>query len=159
MCLPRRPQVGYWVSPNSTTGIVTLCSTPATQRCLGWNSSTSAAECGVGYSPSSPACSSCAVGYYSRLSTCLPCPPSHSRARTAAFTLLGGIGLFLCVILFVRVATRGRGVSLVSTVFRGRDFIVWAAMTAQILAQVGRRAVNAPPVLAAFYSGLQVRVL
>jgi hypothetical protein len=55
---------------------VQRCNEPATERCLGWNATLDAVECGPGYLQGSAGCGTCAVNYYrdSDDGRCKRCP-------------------------------------------------------------------------------------
>ena len=70
--------------------------------------------------------------------------------------LLGGaFSLFLLVATFVLLAMRLRGGSFKGGLKRAAEFVVWAFLVCQLLAQVGRSAApGLPPILRGLYDGL-----
>lgn len=87
------PLPGYWSAGEQSTTVL-ACPRPASARCLGWNATMGAVQCGAGYLQGSPLCSACAPGYHADAASgaCVRCPADIRTATiidAAAFT--GGV--------------------------------------------------------------------
>ncbi|KAA0146735.1 hypothetical protein FNF29_07856 [Cafeteria roenbergensis] len=88
------PGPGYWVSDESADSVA-RCDPPATSRCLGWNATLGACECGVGFT--GVACSGCEQGYYPHSTRgCASCPAGTPlQLLLMPVALYGGLALSL----------------------------------------------------------------
>ena len=159
VCVMRvRPQAGYYSSGEASTS-VQRCLQPATDRCLGWNSTQQSSSCGPGYTGPTTGCLTCAEQYYPELGMCLPCPPPGRDKLIPIFSFMGVLvalfGFVVCLAMAVAYKKTG-SVRWTSAVFRGRDFAVWVMVTWQTILQVSKRSVNAPPLVRSVYSALAV---
>lgn len=136
------------------------CQYPSTARCLGWNSTASAVQCGVGYTDShgSIACSVCSSGYFPELGACVACPPpGHRKILPLLEFAAGAAGVFVALVLGVSwLARSGKGSPVAVGVFRARDFTLFLLLTWQTVLQVGRRLTAAPPLVRRTFSALNI---
>jgi hypothetical protein len=152
------PQPGYWI-PSESALSVAQCDYPPLQRCLGWNASVASSQCGVGYTGASLGCSACDKHYFPELSECRPCPPpGSSKVKTFGMFLGIAVAAFGVVVLVVIALSwrKGGKVPVVTSVFRGRDFVSWVMLTWQTIVQVSKRATKAPPTVRSMYAALAV---
>ena len=163
-----RPVRGHWVADETQTAAPEPCLPPATARCVGWNTTVAAVQCGAGFE--GPSCRGCAAGWYpDSVDGCRPCPSStqgtHGTSsirtivtRWTAFAI-GAALVFVLVFLSVLLLQRGRNSSVSAGMFRARDFVMWAALCLQLVAQVGQQAVRLPRPLRELYRAVQLSLL
>lgn len=152
-------------APSSTAAAVVLltCPPPAEERCLGFNRTTGAPVCGVGYDAAAPACVSCQAGYYpTPAGACLPCGAGLNTASpgqrlwTALRPLLIAAGaaaaLAALMLALVLLVLRRWGGTLRGGAQRTVQFTLSTILVVQTIAQVAstlKSAPSLPPVLAA----------
>jgi hypothetical protein len=159
------PLPGFY-TPSESSGLVSRCAAPSERRCLGWNASASAVQCGAGYRPLSHGCLACDAGYYSSATDatgeCLACPAAGSLdpLLLAALTFAGIISGVVALVLGIGFATaKLAGGTLIGGSRRAFDLLVWTVAVFQLLAQVTRTAQGGlPPLLSSVFrvlSGFQ----
>lgn len=95
-------------------------------RCLGWNSTLQAVECGKGYEQGSYLCGTCASGWFPSMgsSQCEVCPADESNLYEQVGLVVAGLaGLGVVTYGLVVYAMRHRGGTLSGGFFRARDFV------------------------------------
>lgn len=108
-----RPLPGYFAS-NAFQLRMEVCPPPASKRCVGWNATVGAVQCGTGYLSGSQLCSACAPGYYSQYTggACKPCPAAQGAwavFRPILWLLLGVAGFTASIYAIMWALAKWRG--------------------------------------------------
>jgi hypothetical protein len=155
------PRPGYY-SPSESSDQVVECAPPALHRCVGWDLTTAATKCGVGYAPRSHACSACDdLFYQDATGSCASCPSQIGAALyisviTSAAIFLGAlIAACACVYGLALALTKLRKLKSTGLPRRVLHLGAWTITTVQVVSQVGLAAgPQLPPVLLAVYAQL-----
>ena len=150
---------GYYVpAPNRLP--VTRCPVPAEERCLGWNATANAVQCGVGYRPGSYQCQACAKGFYvASDGSCDECP--SLRLASLLLPLISFLASLLAFglvnyLLIVSIAKYSGG-SVAGGAAAALQLMVWTFTVIQTVVQVGKAASpGLPGFLRQAYAGLDV---
>jgi hypothetical protein len=155
---PRAWPLPGFFSSSDASAAVTECA-PPNGRCVGWNATLSAVQCGVGYRQRSFGCGACDSRYFLDFDgACPPCPP-NIQLWDIARPLLSFFGALMAVTaafyaVLVAVA-RAVGGSVAGGARRMIDFMAYAASMIQLIAQVGQAASpGLPPALRAAYGAI-----
>jgi outer membrane protein assembly factor BamB/cytochrome bd-type quinol oxidase subunit 2 len=157
------PVPGYYTAAESS-GIVTVCPPPAVERCLGWNASASATQCGPTYLQKSYTCAACAAGYYPAPvdGTCTLCPyggkPSAIQVLQPISVLVAVIvAVCACMYAIIFVISKTRKANTTHLLKRTLQLGVWMWITLQNVAQIGQAASpGLPPIIVSIYRPLAV---
>lgn len=130
------PRAGAWVASEFVATSAVLQCPPPTTRCLGWNASLGASQCGVGYKQGSYLCSACAPGYYlDGTGACNACPvlqSSWQRYAGLVFIIVAIIGLIVIVYAALALLVYAVGGTITGGLFRMSNLAIWALMCAQV---------------------------
>lgn len=153
------PRAGAW-SASESSGNVLPCSPPDAQtRCLRWNVTIGATQCGVGYLQGSYLCGSCDAAFYGDSDgACRPCPvltTSWQRYSGIVYIAVGLIALVAAVWAALLIMVRLRGGTLVGGARHMLAFAVWALQAAQVVSNAGAvTAASLPPLIRRLYSAV-----
>ena len=128
-------RVGYWV-PSEAGAAVLPCAPPApTAKCLGWNVTAGAAQCGPGYRQGSYLCSACATGFFPDADgSCTPCPAisgAWDRYRGLVVLLGGVLAAALCVGLALVALVRAVGGTVAGSAALLFGLVLWSVVAVQ----------------------------
>jgi hypothetical protein len=138
------PRSGFWLQTADSDGTLPVaCPYPATERCLGWDSSLGVSVCGLGYA--GYACSSCqSPGYYAKQGQCLACPSFDGKSLFVVtilpFLIVGGGILAVAVVLAVItiVVTKRNSGSVKGGLFRLVAFCIGTYTALMVASQTAR---------------------
>ena len=130
------PRAGAWAA-SETDDTMSSCSPPdPLTRCLGWNATVGASECGPGYLQGSFLCGSCETGFYGDPSgACAPCPvlaSSWQRYAGVIFVILVVVALVVFVWAVLVLLVKLRGGTIMGGARRLVSLAVWALLAAQV---------------------------
>jgi hypothetical protein len=156
------PLSGFYTAAESS-GVVVQCPPPATARCVGWNASLTAVQCGPGYADGSYACSPCASGFFPSLEgTCERCAMGDGSLSMAVLTpifIFVGSLVGCCAAIYgvIALVARLRSVSASGQLKRVVQLSAWVFTTLQVVAQVGRTASpSLSPLVLSVYSYISI---
>jgi outer membrane protein assembly factor BamB len=157
------PLPGHFTAAESS-GLILPCPPPALDRCLGWNASIAASQCGSAYLQGSYTCAACTSGFYPDPvdGSCTVCPyggkPSVGQILQPVAILVGAI-LAVCACMYAVIVTvaKVRRADTSQLAKRTLQLGIWMWITLQNVAQIGRAASpGLPPIIAALYQQLAV---
>ena len=129
-------QPGFWVS-NETSKDVAACAPPVLERCGGWDVATGLTGCGTAYKAGSPLCGACAEAHFPAPSGyCISCPFSGHAVTSFVVLFVLIAGVFVVLAVLVVGTTLRRGGTYAFGFKRGLEFLAWALLLAELMAQV-----------------------
>ena len=150
---------GYYITSLDRLPVI-RCSAPAEERCVGWNATANAVQCGVGYRPGSYRCQSCAKGFFvASDGGCDECPPSklEQLLQTLMSFVASLIAFGVINYLFILAIAKYVGGTVAGGAKAALQLMIWTFTVIQTIVQVGKGASpGLPGFLRQAYAGLDV---
>lgn len=130
------PREGAWAATDGGSSPYIFSCPPPAERCLGWNITLGASQCGTGYLQGSFACSACSRGYYQDdAGACSACPylgTAWQRYGQLLYVCAAIIGIVVFVYALLALMVCVVGGTIAGGLFRMSNLAMWALMCAQV---------------------------
>lgn len=154
-------RAGYWVASDAATDVAACAPPNPAARCIGWNVTTGATQCGRGYLQGSYLCGTCAKSFFEDSSGgCSACPVlSTAWARYAGlvYVAVAILSVVLCVWAVLVLLAWLTGGTVAGGARRMVSLGVWSLLAAQAVSNAGSVASSSlPPIITRLYAAVAV---